>query len=321
MRKISLIALSLSAASLHAHYCYCPSNDIVFFADYAYLNRSGIREFRLVENTRNPRDPFKVLDTEDVVESFGDQSAIKGGILWDRNIDRSLEIFYTYVLPWNTTKKIRDVGVLSYPFREITPLLGFINADEVIIKYRSWLQNGELNYWIHVTPQYVNYFSFSWDMGLRYINLTEHFSLRFIHPGGNARYAVKTGNNLYGVQLGAMLEINPTDYWTWTFMVKTAAFVNQAHAHLNVADPFDANAPFSYSRKRLASTGLLEGYTQLAFHVSSFVSLHVGYQGFTLFGLALAPEQRALSKRRMTNFRTSGQIVINGFYVGANLRF
>ena len=158
-------------------------------------------------------------------------------------------------------------------------------------------------------------------MGLRYINLQEHFSLRFIHPDGNARYAVKTGNNLYGVQLGAVLEINPTDYWTWSFLIKTAAFVNQAHDHLNVTDPFDANAPFGYSRKRLVSTGLLEGYTQLAFHVSSFVSLHVGYQGFTLFGLALAPEQRALSKRRMTNFRTSGQIVINGFYVGANLRF
>jgi len=321
MRKISLIALSLSAASLQGHYCYCPSNDIVFFADYAYLNRGEIRDFRLVENTRNPRDPFKVLDTEDVVESLGDQSAIKAGILWDRNIERSLEIFYTYVIPWSTTKKVRDAGVLSYPFREIQPLLGFINADQVIIKYRTQLQNGELNYWIHVTPQYVNYFSFSWDMGLRYINLQEHFSLRFIKPATEARYAVKTGNNLYGVQLGAVLEVNPTDYWTWSFMVKTAAFVNQAHTHVNVTDPSDANVPPSYSRHRLASTGLLEGYTQLAYHMSDFVSLNVGYQGFILFGLALAPEQRALSKRRMTNFRTSGQIVINGFYVGANLRF
>ena len=112
------LGISLSAASLHAQSCYCPSNDIVFFADYAYLTRSGIRDFRLVENTTNPNDPFKIIDTEDVVESMGDESAIKAGILWDRNIDRSLEVFYTYVLPWHTTKKIKDVGVLSYPLEE-----------------------------------------------------------------------------------------------------------------------------------------------------------------------------------------------------------
>lgn len=321
MRKISLIALSLSATALHGHYCYCPSNDIVFFAEYAYLTRAEIRDFPLVERVFSPTHRQKILDTEDVVESLGSQSAIKAGILLNRNACSSLEAFYTFVLPWHTKKKVSNQGVLSYPFKNFDPLVGFIDANEVIVKYRSWLQNGELNYWIHVTPQFVNYFSFSWDMGLRYIWLQERFSLRYIKFDSASHYTVKTGNHLYGVQLGAMLEINPTDYWTWTFLGKAAAFANRAHAHVRITDPVDANLPPSYSKSRLASTGLVEGYAQLAYHLSPFTSLYVGYQGFLLYGVALAPEQRALSTRRITNFRTSGDIVIHGFYLGANLRF
>lgn len=322
MRKIPLIAFACAAASLYGQCNYCPCNDLVLFGEYTYLTRNEIRDFPLVKNTRVINKPKKVLDTEDMVEAMGSESGVKAGILWDRNACSSLELFYTYVSPWHSKKVLNNPGVLSYPFKDFATVLdGFFDADTVVSKYRSWLQNAELNYWIHVTPQYVDYFSFSWDLGLRYISLREHFSLRFIQFLGEAHYAIKTHNHLYGVQLGALLDINPTSCFTWSFMVKTAAFANKAHDRVLITDPFDDNAPPNKTKSKMISSGLIEGYTQLAYHVSDFFSLQVGYQGFLLFGVALAPEQRALSTRRSTNLKGEGQIVINGFYVGGNIRF
>lgn len=322
MRKIPLIAFACAAASLYGHEYYCPSNDIVLFADYANLTRSSIRDFPLVKNTTIVTKPKTVLDTEDMVDAMGNESALKVGILWDHNAFDSIELFYTYVRPWHSKKTFNNPGVLSYAFKDFATVLnGFFDANTVVAKYSSSLQNGELNYWIHVTPQYVDYFSFSWDMGLRYISLQEHFSLRFIQPTAEAHYAVKTNNHLYGVQLGAVLEINPTDYWTWTFLVKTAAFANKANDHVLITDPTDANAPPNKSKHKLVPTGLVEGYLQLAFHPFSFLSFHVGYDGFLLFGVALAPEQRALSTSRSIGLRANGQIIVNGFYTGLTLRY
>lgn len=321
MRKIPYIALALTATTLYGQDYSCTGCDLIFQAEYAYLHRGGIRDFPLVKDTTTLISESKVLDTEELVDNFGCQSAIRGGILYNASICSTLELLYTYIMPWHTKKTITNpAGVLSYPFKDFAPVAGFVNAHRVIAKYQSWLQNGEFNYWIHWTPQYINYFSFSWDMGLRYIQLEEHFSLRFF-KSQQARYAIKTGNNLYGIQLGAMLEINPTDYWTWSFQLKGAAFVNQAHNHVMVFDPSDPNAPPGYSKHKLDSTGLIEGYAQLAYHMSSFMSLHIGYQGFLLFGLALAPEQRALTSRRIKTIKTTGQIVINGVYAGVSLRF
>ncbi|MBS0628964.1 MAG: hypothetical protein JSS30_01920 [Verrucomicrobia bacterium] len=322
MRKIPFIAIACAASSLYGHDYYCPSNDIVLFADYAYLTRGEIRDFPLVKNTRVLTDAKTLLDTEDLVEAMGSESALKVGILWDHNLCNSFELFYTYVRPWHSKKTLNNAGLLSYAFKDFRTILnGFFGADTVVAKYSSQLQNGEFNYWIHVTPQYVDYFSFSLDLGLRYISLQEHFSLRFLFPAAESHYAVKTNNHLYGAQLGAVLEINPTDCWTWSFMVKTAAFANKANDHIQITDPFDVNAPPNKSKHKLVSTGLVEGYVQLAYHASSFLSLHVGYDGFLLFGLALAPEQRALNNSLTTTLRANGQIVVHGFYTGLSIRF
>lgn len=329
MRKISLFALALATAQLHGHNYSCPTSDLVFKAEYAYLNRGEIRDLPLVKKRTIPTDGFisllgggeTIFDTEDLLESLDSQSAIRGSVIYKPSICSSLELLYTYVLPWNTKKTITHPGLLSYPFKDFMPLRGFINADQVVSKYRSRLQNGEFNYWIHVTPQYVNYFSFSWDLGLRYIFLRERFSIEFIKPNSVARYSANTKNELYGIQLGGMFEINLTSCWTWSFMLKGAAFANQVKNDVSVIDPTDANVPPSFSKSKLTSTGLIEAYGQLAYNIYSFFSVHAGYQGYLLFGLALAPEQRGLSSNRITCLKSSGQIVIHGLYAGASLRF
>jgi len=322
MRKFPLIAIACAVTSLYGHSYYCPCNDIVLFADYAYLTRSGIRDFPLVKNTTVLNDPKTVLDTEDMVDAMGSESAIKGGFIWDHDMCSSLELFYTYIHPWHSKQTLSNQGLLSYPFKDFATVLdGFVDAETVVARYRSWMQNAELNYWIHVTPQYVNYFSFSWDLGLRFISLEEHFSLEFIRPIAEARYSVKTDNYLYGAQVGAVLEINPNSCWTWSFMAKTAAFANKVKGKISITDPLDEDAPPDQSKSKLFSTGLVEGYAQLAYHISSFLSLHVGYQGFLLFGLALAPEQRALSSSSSATLRGTGDVTIHGFYSGVSIRF
>lgn len=320
MRKKPYIALVLASASLQGYDYCCFSRDIEFLADYAYLNRSQVHDFSLVRRTISPGREKTILDIGDLVEDMDSQSAIRGGILYHHSPSATLEAIYTFVLPWEGRKTNIGAADLSYAFRGQTPLLGFINANAATAKYRSWFQNGEFNYWIHVTPQYVNYFSFSWDMGFRVILLEEHFNLQFTKPLSVARYSIKTNNNLYGVQLGAMLEINPTDYWTWSFLIKGAAFADRVRRNAVINDPSSA-VQLNYSKAKLASTCLLEGYAQLAYHWTSFFSFHAGYQGFILSGIAIAPEQRVLKSIPKSSIRVKGQVVINGMYVGLSLRF
>ena len=111
-----------------------------------------------------------------------------------------------------------------FPFKDSDFGFDYHKASKAEAKYETRLQNGEFNYWGHVTPQRVNYFSFSWNAGFRFIYLRENLRLRFFRAEESSPYTIDTFNSLYGVQLGAMLQINPSSCWTWTFMIKGAGF-------------------------------------------------------------------------------------------------
>lgn len=323
MRKIFLAALFLCQISLQAQDYWCLDKHISIRADYGYFRRQGIRDLRLVEDTSQVvgEKPKKLLDTDDLVDRFNYQSAIRGGLTYHNEECSSLEALYTFFYPWSTKSRVFADGTLQFPFKDPFISIDFRNADEAVARYRSWLQSGEVDYWGHVTPQRVCYFSFSWTLGLRMFFLEERFKLVFKRGDTESRYKIKTHNNLYGPQLGAMFEINPSCWWTWTFIVKGAGFLNDAENKVLITDLNDTFELRDYTKRKWTDSWLLEGYGQLAFHWCSWLSLEFAYQGFILSGLVLAPAQRDVSASEKRRINTKNQIIIDGLYAGLMISF
>lgn len=322
MKKLLLAVLFL-ASCLQADDYWCLNRSLSIRADYGYMRRQEVRDLRLVEDTSETvKDkPRKRLDTEDLVDRFGWQSAIRGGLTYHADACTSWEALYTYYYPWQGKVEKTAEGTLQFPFVDPFISFDFRDADIADVKYKSWLQNGELNYWGHLTPQRVDYFSFSWNAGLRILFLKETLDLLFTKRDDSSLYAIEARNTLYGPQLGAMLEINPSSCWTWTFMIKGAGFLNDAQNDVEIRDFNNEIELRDYEKKRWTDSWLLEGYGQLAYHMCSWLSLNVAYQGFILTGVALAPNQRDIHRTERRRINTKGQIVIDGVYGGLTLGF
>lgn len=316
MRKIVLASLFLTTLPLAADDLWCLNYSFNIWADYGYLRRSEIKEKTLVlDGTK------KVLTTDDLEDKLGWESAIRGGISYIGNENAYLEAFYTYFYPWESEKTLIGNGTLSAPFSDPFLVLDYIDADKVTAKYTSQLQNAELNYWIVVTPRRVCYFAFAWNIGFRFIYLKENFSLEFVNDTFISDTNIKTLNLLYGAQLGASLDYNPSSAWTWTFQIKGAGFLNDAENNVSMRDDDNVLVLQDYEKRRWVATFLLEGYAQLSYHWFSNLNVHIAYQGFLLTGLALAPEQVHFTTENEPQIREKGQIIIDGLYVGLDFSF
>ena len=326
MRKLIPCALILASTALHSDDYWCLDHRVRISIDYGHIRRQGVRDLRLVQEDavlmerKKGLVPIKVMDTDDLAKRFGWEPAIRGGVTFNGTACSSVEFLYTYFHPW-TAKKTVTGTALQFPFLDPTETVDYRMASKVETEYKSQLHNGEASYWGHVTPQRVDYFSFSWNLGARIMYLKEKMGLLFFRETDKSLYSVETTNNLYGPQLGAMLEINPTCRWTWTFMVKGAGFFNVVQNDVCVRDRNNTVQIIDYKKESWTDSWLLEGYGQLAWHWSSFFSIHIGYQGYILTGVALAPNNRDVHETQRRHLNDKGQITIDGFYAGLDLSF
>ena len=326
MRKV-ILASALCTSIYAADDYWCLNNVVTLQAEYAYLRRTEIRDLCLVEEATgfvplgNDDKLKKVMDTDSLVDRLGFQSGIRVGATFHFGPCSSIEAQYTYVYSWKGKKTVEAAGELQFPFEDLTVVNDYVQADKAEGLYRSRLQNGELNYWGHITPQRVDYFSFSWNLGFRLILLKEKMELLFTKEDNTSPYRIDTRDNLYGAQLGAKLEMNPTSCWTWTFMLKGAMFLNRATNDVLVLDNNATTIFLDYDIKKYTDSYLLEGYGQLAYHPTSSLSIHFGYQGYILTGIALAPNQRDVSVVSNPHINRKGQIVIDGLYAGVDIGF
>jgi hypothetical protein len=302
---------------------WCLNRHISLGFDFGYSRRQEGRELHLVEDAAKliKNKPKKVIDAGDLVENFDWQPTLRGRLLLHPSACSTLEGLYTYYYPWTGKEERKADGSLQFPFIDPTITNDFFEADIADTKYKSWLQNGEVNRWRHLTPQRINYFSFSWLLGFRTMFLKETLDVWFTKGEDRSLYGIETRNRLYGLQLGAMLEVNPNLCWTWTFMLKGAGFFNNAENELAIGDLNNEIVFRDYKKERLYSSWLLEGYAQLAYHLSSSMSIHIAYQGFILSGLAIAPNQRDTKTTERRRINGQGQIVIDGGFVGITFGF
>jgi len=132
---------------------------------------------------------------------------------------------------------------------------------------------------------------------------------------------VETKNFLYGLQLGWILELNPSCRWTWSIALKGAGFLNDARQKTFVGDEGNEITLADFTKEQWQGSWLIEGIGKITYRWATYFHVFAGYQAFLLSGLALAPHQRDIDlteKRRIDN---SGQIVLDGFFAGVNFSF
>lgn len=134
-------------------------------------------------------------------------------------------------------------------------------------------------------------------------------------------YKIETKNFLYGVQLGAIFEVNPTSRWTWSITAKGAGFLNDARQKTFVGDEGNEITLASYTKERWQGSWLLEGIGRISYRWGNCFHIFAGYQAFLLTGLALAPEQRDVELTTRRYLTVSGQIILDGFFAGMNFSY
>ena len=303
------------------------NNPFSLSGDWMYLRRSKAGNLDLVDDSSRPLTKcgcpdFHVMDVQDLVRDFNWESAAKAAVTIMKHDEKaSIEALYYYVWPWEGDKRVQGIGTLSFPFKDPNYSFDFTNADAAEGIYRSQLQNGEFNYWGHLSPRRVNYFSVSWILGGRFIYLRDKFNLEFKKASDRSNYRIWTKNLLYGLQTGGVFEINPSRKWTWTVAIKGAMFLNDVHAKVFLGDYNNSVELRDYHKETWTDAFLLEGIGSLTYHALSHLNIHIGYQAFLATGFALAPTQRDKSSNSKRHIRTGGDLVVDGGFVGLTLGF
>ena len=167
----SKLIILISSLSLFSISSYASSEDdwslnhpVSISGDWMYLRRSKIKNHTLANDSSQPLNKcgcpnFQVMDVKNLVHDFEWESAAKANLtVMKHDAKASVEALYYYVWPWEGDDTVKANGTLSFPFDNPNFSFDFTNANLAEGMYRSQLQNGEFNYWGHLSPRRINYF-------------------------------------------------------------------------------------------------------------------------------------------------------------------
>lgn len=317
-------------ASVCAEQYACIHNHWYIVGDAIFMRRSEIHKKPLVKDTLKVRscpgecDDFTVLDTQDVAKHFDFEPGFRAALLYSMDIRNTLEAVYLWVRPWHADRKVNSDQGLFFPFNISEYAFDYFQASNANAKYHSRFWDAELNYWRHFSPRYVDYFSLSGVLGLRYFHLNEGFKLTFVKPPDRSHYSIHTHNDIGAVQIGLNLQMAPTCRIGWDFTGKVGVMYNRAQQRNVLLDLDDTVALRRVKKHTEWQWGLFaDVLAQAGFQLFNWFNVHAGYQFMVLSGLALAPEQVRYGTGTETGkgVYTDGYAFIHGFFAGGTFCF
>lgn len=258
----------------------------------------------LVDVTLGTRTETIVTGTNDLDFEFqGGYRLALGRMLGDWYC---LEFTYFDLGDWAETATVRNdtpnaeggVGDLMSPFSNFgdPPVVGLDYNFLVNIDSSSKLDSMELNLW-HEMPLPPGGMGFSFLLGVRYMNVIEQFQYysqaNVPAPGGAINLVnTRTGNDLLGVQLGALLEFPIDPGWWIDWELKGGIFHNRADQstrYLNV-DQFGRQRVYPTALKQSRTAFVGETSVRVVYEFTPKLTFYAGYQAIWADGLAVASE-------------------------------
>ncbi|MGL4465507.1 MAG: hypothetical protein ACRC1K_25435 [Planctomycetia bacterium] len=310
-------------------------------ADALWLQRAYPEDFTIARTVDRAAQPIEggVVNLDDVA----DGSAAPGLRAWLGlgSADSGVELGYFGLQQWS---RAGVVTVQDPPFAN-SPFLGnsipFANKSfdtTMTVNYESEIHNVELN------ARRGGCFS-GWNAaavgGFRYFNLAETIGVEGVETFTRTVESTRTetDNNLFGAQIGG--EASRTwldDRLGLTLGGKAGLFANCADQEtVNGNRPFNGAAGqtvLDAGRGATDAAGLYEASATATVRLTRRVVARVGYQVMFVQGLALAPEQLALTGTSLRDFpqtplpagvgsrlRTDGDLFLHGPSAGLEISF
>jgi hypothetical protein len=317
-------------------------NHVEILGEFVYLRRARIHSHSIVEdktkrqccttntstNVTTCCPNFEVIDTKDLVRRFWFEPGFRVGLTWHIDRKDSLEARYTWVADWDAQKTAKgNRNTLFFPFDDASYTNNFFHAYKARAKYNSRLRDAELNYWRHLSPRYVNYFSVSGISGFRYSEIKESFKVKFFKDENGVTqesdYRIHTKNHLYGFQIGGNLQWNPLRELSWEATVKGGLMANDATQKTFLGDFNNTVVLRNFHSHRWNPTWLAEALISVAYNPLCYLNIHAGYQFLYYSGIALAPEQISKRTRHHPGQRVyvNGDPMYHGLFAGIVLSF
>ena len=248
------------------------------YGEYIYFKRNEIEKTELVENTTNQETALSN------VRKFKFNSGYRVGAIYTADCTNSLEINYLRVDPWHFHKTVTGNQNLRIPLKQNAA--NFPASDTVREKYCLTFCAGEANYWYYLTPRAQNYFSFATLFGFHYFRLEEKLKLLSITDAMVNPYFINMRNDMFGLQLGCLLQTNPTDVTYWNLTAKAGGIANNLRLERSLQD----------KRERVRAGFFTEVGAQAGWTPATWIRFYVGYQMLFLYGIGTAPKQVAEKK-------------------------
>lgn len=325
MKKWFVPVCLIYASTLFAGDDWSMNNHWNFYGDYAWVSRKS----QMLHNKTLVRKTEKgittpVLKSGHLLNHFDGENGFRaGGVYMQRTW--SIEGCYLYSNQWMGESYVHGHENLSYPFKKHEDpeiVRAFLRRDHAHAEYTSQFWTADLNYWRHVTPRRMDYFSFSWIAGTRYVQLNETTKDVFQKKSGKrSEYKIATKNGMFGPQTGVNIQVNPYRQWSWDFTGKIGGLLDQEEQKMSIRNKWNK---FRGGQSHDMGIALfVDLYATLTWHFFRHANLHIGYEVFYMSGLALAAERykRTTSEHALVTVKAIGEACIYDAFGGLTIAF
>lgn len=326
----------------------CHQHHFAVAGDYLLMKRTKSSQVSLVETAGNeahlaalneaPRclqpEGTTLIDSQDLVDGMNYQSGVQASLRVFPTNKATWELRYLFPMHWRGIKKVSCLHNLTLSNNLGQNNIDYTDADSATTVYYSTFQTADLNYWKHITPQYIDSFSVSLIFGFRWLNLEEKLNLYFtknalVNPiipptsfffnaqGETSRYQVKTRNWAFGPQIGAALEYNPYTFLTWGFFLRFGALYNRGQQHTLVKDRGNRQVIFNEDPGKSNFAYLVEGFPYIELMIGKFLTFRVSYEFLYIGRMALADRQIDHGD----DLNNRGNIIYKGLIAGLQFNF
>jgi hypothetical protein len=284
---------------------------------------SGIEDFTVLDASSCPHNTFKTTNIL-ASQKFAPAGRLTVSYLIDKK--QTWEGRYLGPLHWHGFASASCPNSLEFPFSNgENNTADYQNANSMRGTCDTRLWTSEVNYWYHVTPQRVDYFSVSWVFGMRYFNLDEYFDLVSNTNYGSSHYRIWADNKMFGPQLGGDLEGNLGCNFTWGLIGKLGALINFAQNKTLFKDYANTRVVQSYNPSDFNLTFLGEIAPFILFNLSKSVLFKISYELTYLSNIALAMNQITFDEEDLYKVKNhvniGGSFMYYGLFAGLGLEF
>lgn len=290
--------------------------------DFVYMERYHVKDQTLAITTVTGKDVV-TLDVKDLSSGFGFEPGIQGSLSYVIDPRSSYKAGFVYVWEWEKTKTTTSpTSSLDFPFKESNFARSFYDVSKIQATYSSQFYTVDLNYIKAFSPSRHSYLALSGVGGLRFASLKETFSLFSFEGTSFGEMDIKTTNDLIGLQLGFMFQINAVKSFHWDLSGSAGVGLNRISADSFLGDQNNSVELRNFSSLDWQSNIFATAAAGFGYRALSCLDIHAGYEMLYFCGLALAPDQIDTSTETTTfKVDNDGYVIVYGIYGGLKFSF